>query len=271
MFFGDAFFGVAGVGDGAEGDFPGAHESIVAQEFCTFEEAADGIDRAFFEVDGDRGMEGVDQGGEGEVVGVSGEGAFFEALVGGEEFAVAAFDFGKFVDFVQVHEVESSHGKGELAGFVEGEFAGAEGVPGEDVPGGDGVESGGVGLGEFVEAVVGDRFAGFGEGLFGADFVAGGVEDGVVAAEDVEGGTEGAEVEVDAVDVVGFKFGRALFDKVGDFGAEVIPPCLSCVGVAFAANEQDGTRDAVFLGLVQVLRVFGADCPACGDFKSCDD
>ena len=191
-----------------------------------------------------------------------------EALVGGEKFAGAAFDFGDFVGFGEFGDVESSDGEGELAGFVEGEFAGAEGIPGEDVPGGEGVESGGVGLGEFLEAVVGDRFSGFGEGLFGADFDAVGGEDGVVAAEDVEGGAEGAEVEVDAVDVVGFKFGGALEDEVGDFGAQVVPPGLSGEGVAFSADEEDGAGDGVFGGLVEVLGVLGADGPGGGDLEA---
>ena len=126
-------------------------------------------------------------------------------------------------------------------------------------------------MGELAEAVIGYGFSGFGKGNFGANFFTCAVEDGIVAREDIEGGTKGAEIKVDALNLVGFKFGGALFDKVSNFRAEVIPPCLSCVGVAFAANEQDGTRDAIFLGLVQVLRVFGADCPACGDFKSCGD
>ena len=227
-----------------------------------------GSDRLLFEVDGDRGVEGIDEVGEGEVVGVGAEGAFFEALVGGEEFAGAAFDFGDFVGFGEFGDVESSDGEGELAGFIEGEFAGAEGIPGEDVPGGEGVESGGVGLGEFLEAVVGDRFSGFGEGLFGADFDAVGGEDGVVAAEDVEGGAEGAEVEVDAVDVVGFKFEGALEDEVGDFGAQVVPPGLSGEGVSFSADEEDGAGDGVFGGLVEVLGVFGADGPGVGDLEA---
>ncbi len=96
-------------------------------------------------------------------------------------------------------------------------------------------------MGEFAEAVIGYGFSGFGKGNFGANFFACAVEDGIVAGEDIEGGTKGTEIKVNALNLVGFKFGGALFNKVGDFGAEVIPPCLSCVGVAFAANEQDGT------------------------------
>jgi hypothetical protein len=175
------------------------------------------------------------------------------------------------VGFGQVGHIEATDGEGELAGFIEGELAGAEGVPGEDVPLGQGVESGGVGLEQFAEAVVGDRLAGFTKGFLGADFVASAIEDGPGAGEDVEGGTKGAEVEVDAADVVGFKVGGALLDQVGEFGAEVVPPGGTGVGVAFAADEEDGAGDGVFLGLVQVLRVLGADGSTGGDFKACVD
>jgi hypothetical protein len=34
---------------------------------------------------------------------------------------------------------------------------GAEGIPGEDIPGGEGIESGGVGLQQLAEMIVGDR------------------------------------------------------------------------------------------------------------------
>ena len=147
-------------------------------------------------------MEGIDQVAGGEFFCDQGEGAFFVALLGREKFAGAAGGVDELVGFCQVGDVEAAEGEGELAGIVEGEFAGAEGIPGEHIPGGEGVEALGVGLGEFVEAVVGDRSPGFGKGFFGADFVAGGVEDGVVAGEDVEGGTEGTQVEVDPRDVV---------------------------------------------------------------------
>jgi hypothetical protein len=160
-----------------------------------------------------------------------------------------------------------SDGEGELPRFIEGELAGAEGIPGEDVPLGEGVESGGVGFEQFAEAVVGDGFAGFGKGHFGAHFFAGAIEHGPCTAEDVEGGAKGAEVEVDATDVVGFKFGGALLDQVGEFGFDVVPPGGTGVGVALAADEEDGAGDGVFLGLVQVLRVLGANGPTGGDFK----
>lgn len=213
-------------------------------------------------------MEAVDEGVGGEFGGVEGEGAFFEALLGGEEFAGSAGGVDKFVGFGEVGDVEAAYGEGELSGFVEGEFAGVEGIPGEEIPLGEGVEAGGFGLDEFAEAVVGDRNSGLGEGLFGADFLAVAVEDGVVLGEDVEGGAEGAEVEVDAGDVVGFVVGGAFFDEVGELGAEVVPPGLAGVGVAFAADEEDGAGDAIFFGLVEVLGVFGVDGPGGGDGES---
>ena len=150
------------------------------------------------------------------------------------------------MDFGQVVDVEAPHGEGELPRFIEGELAGAEGIPGEDVPLGEGVESGGVGFEQFAEAVVRNGLPGFGKGDFGAHFFAGAVEHGPGAAKDVEGGAKGAEVEVDAADVVGFKFGGALLDQVGEFGAQVIPPGGTGVGVTLAADEEDGAGDGVF-------------------------
>lgn len=170
FFFDDAFAFVADVGDGFEGDLPRSHEPIAINQPGGTQEAADGFDAVFFEVEGDRGVEAVDEVGGVEVVGIDAEGAFFEALLGGEEFAGSAGGVEEFVGFGEVADVKAADGEGKLTGFIEGEFAGAEGVPGEDVPLGEGVESGGFGVDEFAEAVVGDRFAGFGEGDFGAHF-----------------------------------------------------------------------------------------------------
>jgi hypothetical protein len=44
----------------------------------------------FFQVEGNDGVEAIDQGSGGKLVGVGGEGAFFEALLGGEELTLAA-------------------------------------------------------------------------------------------------------------------------------------------------------------------------------------
>lgn len=262
-------FGGVG-GEDFEGDFEGFHEEGVGDEVGVFEEAADGGEGLFFGVEGEDGVEAVDEvGGVGvKFFVVEGEGAFFEALLGGEEFAGSAGGVDEFMGFGEFGDVEAAYGEGELSGFVEGEFAGVEGIPGEEIPLGEGVEAGGFGLDEFAEAVVGYGNPGLGEGFLGADFLAVAVEDGVLAGEDVEGGAEGAEVEVDAGDVVGFKFGGALFDEVGELGAEVVPPGGAGVGVAFAADEEDGAGDAIFFGLVEVLGVFGVDGPGGGDFKS---
>jgi hypothetical protein len=42
------------------------------------------LDAGFFFINGDRGMEGINQIGGGEFLGISGESTFFEALLGGE-------------------------------------------------------------------------------------------------------------------------------------------------------------------------------------------
>ena len=62
-----------------------------------------------------------------------------------------------------------------------------------------------------------------------------------------------------------------MFDEVGEFGVQVIPPGGTGVGVALAADQEYGAGVELFLGLVQVLRVFGADGPTGGDFKACVD
>lgn len=62
-----------------------------------------------------------------------------------------------------------------------------------------------------------------------------------------------------------------MLDEVGEFGAQVIPPGGTGVRVALAADQEYGAGDGVFLRLVQVLRVLGADGPTGGDFKACVD
>lgn len=86
-------------------------------------------------------MEGIDQVAGGKFRVGEGEGAFFVALLGGEEFAGAAGGVDQLVGFCQVGDVEASDGEGKLTGIVEGEFAGAKGIPGEPRPGGEGVEA----------------------------------------------------------------------------------------------------------------------------------
>jgi hypothetical protein len=55
---------------------------------------------------------------------------------------------------------------------------------------GERIETCGVGLDEFAEAVISDGFSRFSEGYFWTDFFAATIEDGIGTREDIEGGTK---------------------------------------------------------------------------------